>query len=66
MLDSLFITVAGLKAWDFIKNRLQRSCFLVNFAKFLRTPYLQNTSRRLLLLISPFQPSWHLLAHSQQ
>ena len=28
----------------FNKKRLQRRCFLVKFAKFLRTPFLQNTS----------------------
>ena len=28
---------------------LWHRCFPVNFAKFLRTPFLQNTSRRLLL-----------------
>ena len=28
----------------FIKKRLWHSCFPVNFAKFLRTPFLQNTS----------------------
>ena len=32
------------KACNFIKKRLQRSCFPVKFAKFLRTPVLQNTS----------------------
>ena len=30
-------------------GRLWHSCFPVNFEKFLRTPFLQNTSRRLLL-----------------
>ena len=30
--------------WNFIKNRLQHRCFPVKFAKFLRTPFLQNTS----------------------
>ena len=30
----------------FNKKRLQRRCFLVKFAKFLRTPFLQNTSGR--------------------
>ena len=30
---------------------LWHSCFPVNFAKFLRTPFLQNTSGRLLLLL---------------
>ena len=32
-----------------LKKRLWHSCFPVNFAKFLRTPFLQNTSGRLLL-----------------
>ena len=31
-----------------LKKRLWHRCFPVNFAKFLRTPFLQNTSRRLL------------------
>ena len=32
-----------------IKKRLWHRCFLVNFAKFLRTPFFQNTSGRLRL-----------------
>ena len=32
-----------------LKKRLWRRCFPVNFVKFLRTPFLQNTSGRLLL-----------------
>ena len=32
-----------------LKKRLRRKRFPVNFAKFLRTPFLQNTSGRLLL-----------------
>ena len=32
-------------------SHLWRRCFLVNFVKFLRTPFLQNTSGRLLLLV---------------
>ena len=32
-----------------LKNRLWRRCFLVNFVKFLRIPFLRNTSGRLLL-----------------
>ena len=31
------------------KKRLWHRCFPVNFAKFLRTPFSQNTSGRLLL-----------------
>ena len=33
----------------FLEKRLWHRCFPVNFAKFLRTPFLQNTSGRLLL-----------------
>ena len=32
-----------------LNQRLWRMCFPVNFAKFLRTPFLQNTSRLMLL-----------------
>ena len=34
-------------ACNFVKKRLQHKCFLVNFAKILRTSSLQNTSGRL-------------------
>ena len=39
---SFFSKVAGL-------GRLWHRCFPVNFAKFLRTPFLQNTTGRLLI-----------------
>ena len=32
-----------------LKKRILHRCFPVNFAKFLRTPFSQNTSERLLL-----------------
>ena len=35
-----------------LKKRLWHRCFPVNFAKFQRTPFLQNTSERLLLYVS--------------
>ena len=41
MLESFFIKVASLKACSSIKNRLQRNCFPVKFAKFLRTPFFK-------------------------
>ena len=41
--------MSGPKACNFIKKRLWHRCFPVNFAKVLRTLFLQNTSRRLLL-----------------
>ena len=41
--------VAGLRLATLLKKRSWHRCFPVNFAKFLRTPLLQNTSGRLLL-----------------
>ena len=38
-----------LKVWNFIKKRFQHWFFRVNFVKFSRTLFLQNTSRRLFL-----------------
>ena len=38
-----------------LKKRLWHRCFTVNFQKFLRTPYLQNTSGWLLLYIVYFE-----------
>ena len=48
---SLFFNkvAAGLRPATLLKKRLRHMCFLVNFDKFLRTPFLQNTSERLLL-----------------
>ena len=41
---SLFFNkVGGLKPAALLKNRLQRRRFPVNFAKFLKEPFLQNT-----------------------
>ena len=46
--QSLFFNrVPGLAT--LLKIRLWHRCFPVNFAKFLRTPFLQNTLKRLLL-----------------
>ena len=41
--------LAGLRPATLLKKRLWRRCFPVNFAKFLRTPFLHNTSQWLLL-----------------
>ena len=41
----------GLRRATLLKKRLQHRCSLVNFAKFFRTPILQNTSGRLLLYV---------------
>ena len=48
--QSLFFDkLAGLRPATLLKKKLWHRCFPVNFAKFLRTPFLQNTSGRLLL-----------------
>ena len=46
---SLFLNkVGGLRPANLLKKRLWHMFFPVNFAKFLRTTFLQNTSGRLL------------------
>ena len=48
--QSLFFNkVAGLTNAILFKNRLWHRCFPVNLAKFLRIPFLHNTSGQLLL-----------------
>ena len=37
----------GLRSATLLKKRLWNRCFPLNFAKFLRTPFVQNTSGRL-------------------
>ena len=39
-----FNKVAGLRSATLLKKKLWHRCFPVNFAKFLRTPLVQNTS----------------------
>ena len=46
-----FNKVAGLRVSKRKKRHWHR-CFTVKFAKFLRKPFLQNSSRRLLLLLA--------------
>ena len=40
----VFLKVAGLRPATLLKKRLWHKCFPVNFVKFLRIPFLQNTS----------------------
>ena len=55
-----FIKVAGLRPTILFKKRLRHRCFPVNFAKFLRTPFSQNTSGRLLLdILKSSMPGVH-------
>ena len=51
VLDFLFDKVASLKAYNFIKNRIQHRCFPIKFANFLRTPYFTKHFQWLLLKI---------------
>ena len=43
------LTATGRTASTLFKKRLWHRCFLANFAKFVRTPFLQNTYGRLFL-----------------
>ena len=45
----VFNKLAGLRPATLLKKRVWHRCFPVNFVKFLKTPFLQNTSGRLLL-----------------
>ena len=48
--QNLFLNkVAGLRLATLLKKKLCHRCFPVNFQKFLRMPFLQNTSERLFL-----------------
>ena len=48
LFHSLFFNkVVGLRSVTMLKKRLWYSCFPVNIAKFLRIPFLHNTSGRL-------------------
>ena len=50
--QSLFFKkVADLRPATLLKKRLWHRCFPVNFVKFLRTPFLQNTFGQLLLVM---------------
>ena len=47
--QSLFFNkIVGLRPAILLNKRLWHRCFPVNFVKFLRTPFLQSTSGRLL------------------
>ena len=50
----------GLRPATLLKKRLWHWWFPVNFTKFLRTPFLQNTSGRLLLCFMAFS-DWKFL-----
>ena len=43
------LKVLQIQTRNFIKKETLAQCFPVNFVKFLRTPFLQNTSERLSL-----------------
>ena len=53
--QSLSLKSCRLQPATLLKNKFWHSCFPMNFVKLLRAPFLQNTSRRLLLLIPQSQ-----------
>ena len=59
--ESTCVGVCFLIQLQALGQRLQHRCFPVNFAKFLRTHFLQNTSGRLLLQRHILAPVKHLL-----
>ena len=58
VLESLFNKVGRPQVCNFMKKRFQHSCFLVKFAKFLRTHILKNICDSLLLKL--FSLSLHV------
>ena len=54
----LFNKVAGLRPATLLKKSLLHKCFPVHFTKFLRTPFLQNTTGRLLLAVLSWFATW--------
>ena len=50
-----FNKVADLSPATLFKKRLWHRCFPINFSKFLRTPFLQNISGRLILIFPAFE-----------
>ena len=56
--QSLFQEGCGPEACNFIKKRVWHRCFPVNCAKFLRTPFLQNNSGRLLQHLATVLKVW--------
>ena len=47
----IFNEFGHLRSATLLKKRLWHRCFPVNFTTFLRTPFLQNSSGRLLLTL---------------
>ena len=52
VLEFPFNKVAGLKANDCIKKKIQHRCFPAKFAKFLRASILKNICEILLLIVT--------------
>ena len=48
----LFNKVSDLRPATLLKKRLWHRCFYVNFVKFLRTPFLMEHLRLLILLVA--------------
>ena len=59
--QSHFFNKARPQSATLLKKRLWHRCFSVNFAKLLITPFLQNTSERLLLQMHGTLHSTYLL-----
>ena len=57
----MFFNIDVPQAGNFIKKRLQHRCFPVKLAKFLRTPFLKEHLRWLLLyMLYTHDVTWNL------
>ena len=59
--QSLFFNKVAGQACNFIEKRLWHRCFPVNFTKFLRTPFLTEHLRWLLLCVAPYDNIYSFL-----
>ena len=55
-------TFIGVSSYNFIKKRVQHSCFPVNITKFSRTPILKNICEELLSDITITKKPFNSLA----
>ena len=59
---SLFLIKLQASSLHFSKKETLTQCFPVNFVKFLRTPFLQNTSRPLFLYSPTYFVNFHVFS----
>ena len=70
VLECVFNKAVGLHPINLLKRRLQRKCFPVNFAKFIKTNFLQSNSKKFFASVQSVKimtlNSFHYVKDSQQ